>query len=80
MKCPRCGHEMVLDGHRKYDMYMCYDCGYVEGLNDTPAAPRKTTNFERVHKMNFNEAVAFVSKGLGIDRRSLADWMDNVSA
>ncbi len=31
MKCPNCGKEMVLDGHRKIDLMMCYNCGYIEG-------------------------------------------------
>ena len=30
MKCPCCGQEMVLDGHRKVDLFMCYECGYIE--------------------------------------------------
>ena len=39
MKCPRCGHEMTLDTHRKYALNMCYECGYIEGrLNDGPGA------------------------------------------
>ena len=33
MKCPRCGAEMVLDNHRKYEAWMCYECGYMEGRN-----------------------------------------------
>ena len=36
MKCPRCGHEMTLDGHRKIDLFMCYECGYIEGRNMGP--------------------------------------------
>ena len=37
MKCPCCGKDMVLDGHRKIDMFMCYECGYIEGriINET---------------------------------------------
>ena len=31
MKCPCCGKEMNLDGHRKIDLFMCYECGYIEG-------------------------------------------------
>lgn len=78
MKCPRCGHEMVLDGHRKIDLFMCYDCGYIEGRNtgDDPAKPR-TTNYERLRGLNLNETVAFMSKGLGIDESRLAAWMDS---
>lgn len=44
MKCPRCGHEMTLDTHRKYALNMCYECGYIEGrLNDGPGARRQAT-------------------------------------
>ena len=42
MKCPRCGHEMTLDTHRKYALNMCYECGYIEGrLNDGPGAGQR---------------------------------------
>ena len=33
MKCPHCGSEMVIDEHRKMALYMCYECGYIEGRN-----------------------------------------------
>ena len=78
MKCPRCGHEMVMDGHRKIDMFMCYDCGYIEGrqMDEEPVRVR-TTNFERLRSLNLNETVAFMSQGLGIDESRLAAWMDS---
>ena len=47
MKCPCCGNEMNLDGHRKIDMYMCYECGYIEGRNVEPAAAVNCTNYEK---------------------------------
>ena len=31
MTCPCCGHKMDMDAHRKIDMFMCYECGYIEG-------------------------------------------------
>ena len=81
MKCPRCGREMTMDGHRKIDMFMCYDCGYIEGRN-TGAAPVRPqlTNYERLSGLNFNETVAFMSAGLGIDEEKLASWMDSAIA
>ncbi|MFR7758821.1 MAG: hypothetical protein ACLU3G_07065 [Christensenellales bacterium] len=74
MKCPRCGHEMTLDTHRKYALNMCYECGYIEGrLEEGPPAKQQS----RLRAMNFNEAVAFISGGLEIDEAKVADWLDN---
>ena len=77
MKCPRCGAEMVLDNHRKYEAWMCYECGYMEGRNlgDNIQA-RKITNFERLRSMNFNEAATFLSKGLGLKEEKVSAWLD----
>ncbi len=75
MKCPRCGHEMVMDNHRRMDMYMCYDCGYIEG-RDIEQKPH-ATNFERLQNMNLNESIAFLSENFGIDERCIAMWMEN---
>ena len=61
MKCPRCGHEMTLDTHRKYALNMCYECGYIEGRLIDPEK-KGETNFERLKKLNFNEMLAFLSK------------------
>lgn len=52
MKCPRCGHEMTLDTHRKYALNMCYECGYIEGRLIDPEK-KGETNFERMKKLNF---------------------------
>jgi len=76
MLCPRCGKEMVLDSHRKYPLNMCYECGYMEGRNFEPINPGMT-NFEKLKAMNFNEMVAFLSKGLEVDSAKLADFLDN---
>lgn len=76
MKCPRCGTEMVLDGHRRYDLNMCYECGYIEGSS----AEKRTageTNYERLEELNFNEAAAFISNGLGVDLSRLTMWLDS---
>ena len=77
MKCPRCGHEMNLDEHRRYALNMCYECGYIEGrLADKIKAG--STNLERIQQLSFNEAVVFISDGLKVDRDIVADWLDNV--
>ena len=69
MKCPRCGNEMVLDTHRKYPLNMCYECGYMEGR------PVGDTTSKRLKTMNFNETVALLHNGLGIDKAKLVDWL-----
>ena len=80
MKCPRRGSEMVLDGHRKIDLYMCYECGYIEGRNMGPEVIKpKISNFTRMHEMNLNEAAAFLAKGLGLEESLVADWLEAVS-
>ena len=77
MKCPRCGHEMTTDSHRKYAVQMCYQCGYMEGRDLGGAPVKGETNFSRMKELNFNELVAFLSAGLGIDAVRLADWLDD---
>ncbi len=63
------------------DMLMCYDCGYIEGRNtgDTGAV-KASTNYERLRGLNFNETVAFIAQGLGLDEERLATWMDSAIA
>jgi len=39
MVCPCCGHKMEMDSHRKIDMFMCYECGYIEGRRMGNVAP-----------------------------------------
>lgn len=75
MKCPRCGHEMVIDNHRRYPIHMCYECGYMEGQNPESVAQCKT-NFEYMKKLGFNELVSFLSTGLGIDPEELTRWLE----
>ncbi len=80
MKCPRCGAEMVLDNHRKYDALMCYECGYMEGRNlGDDLQARRLTNFQRLREMNFNEAVTYLSKGLGLKEEVVSAWLDGSS-
>ncbi len=80
MKCPRCGSEMYVDSHRKYDLHMCYNCGYIEGRSceeDKTAAGHghRLTNFEKIRSMNENEAISFISSGMNIDSQLLINWM-----
>lgn len=77
MKCPRCGHEMTLDNHRKYALNMCYECGYIEGRFNE--AELKENNFQHLKKLDFNEATAFIANGLGLEDAAVADWLDNVN-
>lgn len=77
MKCPRCGAEMQIDTHRKYDAWMCYECGYMEGRNlGENIQERKISNFERLRAMNFNETVTFLSKGLDLKEETVFAWLD----
>lgn len=78
MKCPCCGHEMVLDGHRKMDMYMCYECGYMESFHKT-AKKSNVTNYEKLRGMNLNQAAAFMSGAFNIDTEKLANWLEKGS-
>ena len=78
MNCPRCGHEMVLDSHRKIPQMMCYECGYIEGRTyDDDFNAEKNTNFKHMKELNFNEVVAFLSNGLDIDESKLRRWLDS---
>ena len=77
MKCPRCGKEMVVDSHRKYDAMMCYECGYMEGRNlGDDLQSRSITNFERLRRMSFNETVSFMAARLGLDEAKLSAWLE----
>lgn len=77
MKCPRCGKEMNLDNHRKIDLFMCYECGYIEGRKMEGSEIESPTNFQRLHNMNLNEAVSFLSQGFGLDENAVTAWLEN---
>ena len=79
MKCPRCGSEMTIDTHRKYAVPMCYECGYMEGRSMGEETLAAETNFSRMKKLNLNELVAFLSKGLGVPAAKLSDWLNDYS-
>ena len=79
MKCPCCGHEMVMDGHRKIDLNMCYNCGYIEGRRIEPTAKQRS-NYEHLLKLNLNETAAFLAEGLGLSEEQISSWMEQVSA
>lgn len=77
MKCPRCGSEMTLDEHRKVPTNMCYACGYIEGrTSDDNFKQKLDTNFKHMKSLNFNETMAFLSKGLGISEATLSKFFD----
>ena len=77
MKCPRCGCEMTIDSHRRIPLNMCYECGYIEGrTSDDHYDQEKNTNFKHMMSLNFNEQVAFLSQGLGIDINTLQEFLD----
>lgn len=73
---------MTKDNHRKYDLMMCYECGYMEGRNmgENPIHNRVVTNYERLNGMNFNEAVAFMADGLGLDENTISAWFEKYVA
>ena len=79
MKCPRCGHEMVEDTHRKIPLMMCYECGYMEGRNLGPITSSGETNFARMKKLSINELIPFLSKGLDLDPVRLAAWLEDTA-
>ncbi len=71
---------MTLDSHRKYDVLMCYECGYMEGRDlggDLQNA--SLTNYARLRRMNFNEAVSFMAAGLGLDEARLSAWLERAA-
>ena len=71
---------MVLDGHRKIDLYMCYECGYIEGRNMGPETfTPKVSNFTRLRGMNLNESAAFIAQGLGVRESRVAEWLESTS-
>lgn len=78
MKCPRCGNVMELDQHRNYPIYMCYACGYMDDHNAVPVVPGET-NFQHLMELrNFNEAAAFIGRGLGINSRDVKNWLEKL--
>lgn len=78
MKCPRCGHDMIMDSHRKIPMLMCYDCGYIEGRSlDQIIISDEKTKFGHMKSLSFNETVAFLSHGLGVSEKALEEFLNS---
>lgn len=78
MKCPCCGNEMNLDNHRKIDLFMCYECGYIEGRRmEQTVAASGSTNYEKIKGMNLNEVAALVSRRFGLDTNTVATWLEH---
>ena len=74
MKCPKCGSEMHTDEHRRYALQMCYNCGYIEGR--MVDVKKHETNLAHLKNLNMNEAIVFISAGLDIDKKKVAEWLD----
>lgn len=72
MKCPRCGAEMTLDEHRKYDLYMCYECGYMEGRD----LGELVTNFEHIKTLDVEALAEFIAEGLEVDADRVTAWLN----
>ena len=77
MNCPRCGSEMELDRHRKIPLYMCYNCGYIEGR--AVENVKGLSNYERMKSLNLNEMAAFLASGLGLEEKKIAAWLDDLT-
>ena len=80
MNCPRCGHEMVLDEHRKIPLHMCYTCGYIEGRSydgeELSSERSYVTNFEHARTLNYAEMVSFICSGLNLDTDVVSEWLE----
>jgi len=64
MKCPCCGKMMELDSHRKIDMFMCYDCGYIEGrrIDNVAFIDHSSNNSSRAKAFNGNKLARFMAR------------------
>ncbi len=67
-----------MDGHRKIDLMMCYNCGYIEGRK-IEGESRRTTNYEHLLKLNLNESAAFLAEGLGLSENEVAAWLERAA-
>lgn len=67
MKCPRCGNEMVMDEHRKMNLYMCYDCGYIEGNNLTEEP-------QLYHETNLEHLQAVITEEIDAVEDNVNSW------
>ena len=74
MKCPRCGAEMTIDGHRKIPLNMCYECGYIEGRS-LEGEPETVTNYSHLKGLTLTEAATFLSNGLHLDESAVVKWL-----
>ena len=77
MKCPRCGHEMTLDTHRKYALNMCYECGYIEGrLIDPEPLDDVLDHLAQMPPREMRRALMTGFGNARLDRRSTVDIAD----
>ena len=67
---------MTLDSHRKIDLFMCYECGYIEGRNMGPETTPGMTNYERLKRLTLTEAASLLSSGLGVEMEKVNAWLE----
>ena len=79
MKCPRCGHDMTLDTHRKYPLQMCYNCGYTVDPYENGESPAPFVNFSYIKTLGEEELAAYMAKGLGVDEGKLLAWLKDTA-
>ena len=75
MKCPRCGSEMVMDAHRKMELGMCYECGYVEGSNlESEPQQYHESGLEHLYSINLDESVSTIAKEIDAVEKNVNSW------
>lgn len=79
MKCPSCGQELVIDNHRKIDLLMCYNCGYIQGRSVDAQIPAKISNYKYLLGLDCAECAAFLAKGLGLPEETVLAWLIQTS-
>ena len=78
MKCPKCGADMVVTNHRRYPMWMCYYCGYMEGRNMEIDNSMRITVAQTFNRMNEDDMALFLSQCdfKGASFEDVRAWMD----
>jgi len=79
MKCPRCGHDMTPDTHRKYPLQMCYNCGYSVDPYKNGESPAAAVNFSYIKTLGEEDLAAYMAKGLGVDEKTLLAWLKDTA-
>lgn len=66
---------MTLDEHRRYPLFMCYECGYMEGRNFGEGKENEESNFAKLRTLSFTETVAFLANGLKLEEEAVASFL-----